>query len=340
MSSRLARKSESLVVGIYRTTLLKDSRTKSSSSVHRRSITNITREDHYKRLGGRKPASFDVISRTGIVSPMQYVPDNVPKPEYASSGIVLDVPKQMERKSPDEILRTKDACRLARNILDEVSRHVKVGITTDEIDKITHSLCIDKTAYPSPLNYRWFPKSVCTSVNNVACHGIPDDRPLKDGDIISIDISVFYNGYHGDCAETYAVGDVDRRGKNLITIARESLHAAISICGPGVKLCEIGKKISAVTADGGYSVVPSFCGHGIGTYFHGPPDIYHFDNDLEGEMFEGLVFTIEPVISEGGPDIVILEDGWTAVTLDNSRAAQFEHAICITSNGADILTTS
>lgn len=339
MSSSLANRSRSFAGLLSRAVLnrFRDTPVKRTWIHQSRLITNITRGEHFIRVD-RKSATYDIITQTGNVSPMQYVPDSVPKPEYARSGIVMGVPKEMEKKTPEQISRMKDSCRLARNVLHEVSKHVRVGITTEELDKVTHSLCIEKMAYPSPLNYRWFPKSVCTSVNNVACHGIPDDRLLKDGDIISIDVSVFFNGYHGDCAGTYAVGRVDRRGLNLISAAKECLHRGIEACGPGRKLNEIGRTISAAAAEGGYSVVPSFCGHGIGTYFHGPPDIYHFDNDMEEEMFEGLIFTIEPVISEGGPDIVILEDGWTAVTLDNSRAAQFEHTICITAHGAEILT--
>lgn len=300
-----------------------------------RHITNLTHGDRH-RIGTPK---YDVITEAGNVSPMQHVPDSIAKPSYANSGIVVGVPREMEIKTEEQIARMRESCRLARMILNRVSKQVKAGVTTEELDRYVHKLCIENNAYPSPLNYRWFPKSVCTSVNNVACHGIPDDRPLRDGDIISIDVSVFYNGYHGDCAETVMVGhSVDDRGKALVQTARECLKRAISICGPGQKLSEIGRTISIVASQAGFTVVPAFCGHGIGTYFHGPPDIYHFDNDEKGEMLEGLVFTIEPVITEGSPDIAIMEDGWTTVTVDNSRTAQFEHTVLICDEGVEVLT--
>lgn len=304
----------------------------------RRSITNLTFSDHFKRPNSKAPV-FDVITRPGTVSSTRYVPDSIAKPSYATSGIVVGVPKEMEVKSAEQIARMRDSCRLAKLIVNRVSKCIKAGVTTDELDKFAHSLCIEHNAYPSPLNYRWFPKSVCTSVNNVACHGIPDDRPLRDGDIISIDVSVFYNGYHGDCAETHVVGgSVDDRGRALVHTAEECLNRAIQVCGPGQPLREIGRVISIVADQAGFTVVPSFCGHGIGSYFHGPPDIFHFENEEEGEMFEGLVFTIEPVISEGSSEITILDDGWTAVTTDQSRTAQFEHTVHICSEGAEVLT--
>ncbi|KAL1415686.1 hypothetical protein MTO96_029050 [Rhipicephalus appendiculatus] len=306
--------------------------------VSTRRITNLTHGDRYRK-GGIGTPSYDVITEPGNVSPLQYVPDSIAKPSYADSGIVVGVPKELEIKTEEQVARMRESCRLAKMILSRVCKQVKAGVTTDELDKYAHKLCIENNAYPSPLNYRWFPKSVCTSVNNVACHGIPDDRPLRDGDIISIDVSVFYNGYHGDCAETLTVGhSVDERGKALVQTARECLDRAVSICGPGQKLSEIGRVISIVAAQAGFTVVPAFCGHGIGTYFHGPPDIYHFDNDEKGEMLEGLVFTIEPVITEGSPDIAIMEDGWTTVTVDNSRTAQFEHTVYICNEGVEVLT--
>lgn len=208
-----------------------------------RRITNLTHGNRYRK-GGIGTPSYDVITEPGNVSPLQYVPDSIAKPSYADSGIVVGVPKELEIKTEEQVARMRESCRLAKMILSRVCKQVKAGVTTDELDRYAHKLCIENNAYPSPLNYRWFPKSVCTSVNNVACHGIPDDRPLRDGDIISIDISVFYNGYHGDCAETLIVGhSVDERGKALVQTARECLDRAVSICGPGQKLSEIGRVI-------------------------------------------------------------------------------------------------
>ncbi|KAK8766371.1 methionine aminopeptidase 1D, mitochondrial [Amblyomma americanum] len=323
---------------VFPKTLLLSTGTELHQNPFTRRITNLTHGDRYRK-GGIGTPNYDVITEPGNVSPMQYVPDSIARPSYAISGIVVGVPKEVEIKTEEQIARMREACKLARMILSRVSKQVKAGVTTDELDRYAHKLCIENNAYPSPLNYRWFPKSVCTSVNNVACHGIPDDRPLRDGDIISIDVSVFYNGYHGDCAETVMVGhSVDDRGKALVLTTRECLERAISVCGPGQKLSAIGRVISIVASQAGFTVVPAFCGHGIGTYFHGPPDIYHFDNDEKGEMMEGLVFTIEPVITEGSPDIAIMEDGWTTVTVDNSRTAQFEHTVYICNEGAEILT--
>ncbi|XP_064112882.1 methionine aminopeptidase 1D, mitochondrial-like isoform X2 [Macrobrachium nipponense] len=174
-------------------------------------------------------------------------------------------------------------------------------MTTEDIDALVHKRVIESGAYPSPLNYRGFPKSVCTSVNNVACHGIPNKRRLVDGDIVSVDITVFSNGYHGDCCETYLIGNVDEAGKHLVNAARRCRDEAIAICRPGVPFSDI-------------------------------------DNDYPGTMEEGMTFTIEPIVAQGSEEVIILEDGWTAVMLDNGRAAQFEHTILITCKGNEILT--
>jgi len=211
-------------------------------------------------------------------------------------------------------------------------------MTTDELDQFAHEIIVSHEAYPSPLLYRGFPKSICSSVNNVACHGIPDDRPLQDGDIINIDITVFYNGFHGDCSETFPIGNVDTSGKALIQAARQCRDEAINACGPGRGFSVIGKTVSTIAQQFEFKVMPVFCGHGIGRYFHGLPDIFHFDNDYPGIMDVGMTFTIEPVISEGSEQANILEDGWTAVTTDGSRTAQFEHTILITEEGVEILT--
>ncbi|CAE1284948.1 map [Acanthosepion pharaonis] len=245
------------------------------------------------------------------VSSQRSVPSHIQKPPYVSTTPGKDAcPPHIEIHSPEQISKIKEACILARKILNLTAKELKVGITTDNIDEIVHQLCIDNNVYPSPLGYLGYPKSVCTSINNVACHGIPDSRPLQDSDIINIDVTVYANGYHGDVSETYLIGNVDDRGQKLVDtthlekLARES----------------------------------DFCGHGIGTYFHGLPDIFHIDLGDNAQMEKGMVFTIEPVICDGKPDIKILPDGWTALTKDNSRSAQFEHCIAIIENGAEILT--
>ncbi|XP_043850316.1 methionine aminopeptidase 1D, mitochondrial isoform X5 [Dromiciops gliroides] len=211
-------------------------------------------------------------------------------------------------------------------------------MTTEEIDSLVHQEIIRHNAYPSPLGYGGFPKSVCTSVNNVLCHGIPDSRPLQDGDIINIDVTVYYNGYHGDTSETFLVGNVDKYGKKLVEVARRCRDEAIAACRAGAPFSVIGNTISRITCENGLQVCPHFVGHGIGSYFHGHPEIWHHANDSDLLMEEGMAFTIEPIIVEGSPEFKVLEDKWTAVSTDNKRSAQFEHTIVITSGGAEILT--
>ncbi|MCL4122943.1 UNVERIFIED_CONTAM: hypothetical protein GTU68_020124 [Idotea baltica] len=232
----------------------------------------------------------------------------------------------------------KQACQIARLVLDEVAKHLAVGLTNAEIDKIVHDKAIEAESYPSPLNYRGFPKSCCTSVNNVACHGIPDSRSLEDGDIVSVDVTVFHKGFHGDCCETFEIGDVDGPGKHLVEVARRCRDEAIGICGPGVPFSDIGTMVEGIAREECLTVVPAFIGHGIGTYFHGPPDIYHCFNDYPGLMKPGMTFTVEPILTQGNKEALILEDGWTVVMMDNARAAQFEHTILITEHGHEILT--
>jgi len=279
------------------------------------------------------------IVEIGKVSPERDVPDHIPKPgyfyEFMEPGNTLGIP---EVKNKEQIKHMRESCKLSANILKSCEKIVNVGVSTDEIDKYVHDCIISNGAYPSPLRYVGFPKSVCTSVNNVACHGIPDDRRLVDGDIINIDITVFYNGYHGDCSKTYLVGNVDERGKYLVKSTEECLKSAINICAPGVSYNKIGKFIQKFVKSKGLTVIPAFIGHGIGCYFHGPPEILHYDNNVDGLMEEGVTFTIEPILSLGGSEIEIQEDGWTALSTDNSRSAQFEHTILITENGAEILT--
>ncbi|XP_045614457.2 methionine aminopeptidase 1D, mitochondrial isoform X1 [Procambarus clarkii] len=282
--------------------------------------------------------SYTVLDDVGEVSATREVPSHIPCPPYAQTGEPSSAPSSPEIKANYQVQAMKESCYLARSILNIVGENIQVGMTTDDIDKLVHTKIIASGAYPSPLNYLGFPKSVCTSVNNVACHGIPDDRHLLDGDIVSVDVTVFYNGYHGDCCETYLIGNVDEAGRHLVEAARRCRDAAVSICAPGVPFAAIGTKVKEVAIQGGVTVVPCFIGHGIGQYFHGPPDIYHCYNDYPGCMEAGMTFTIEPIVAQGKEDALILEDGWTAVMLDNGRAAQFEHTILVTESGHEILT--
>ncbi|KAJ3648744.1 hypothetical protein Zmor_020523 [Zophobas morio] len=295
-----------------------------------------------KKIWGRRKidnGKFSIVE-PGNISDPQPVPDYIAKPSYHLTGEPIERIEIPEVKNSVQIVKMRESCKLAANVLREVENYIKVGITTDDVDEFVHNLIIRQNAYPSPLNYKLFPKSVCTSVNNVACHGIPDDRMLEDGDIINVDITVYYKGYHGDCSKTFLIGNVDDLGKELVAATEICLNDAISICKPGRKFNAIGDAISQKAKSLGFTVVPAFIGHGIGHYFHGPPDIFHIPNDCPGEMKAGMTFTIEPVLSCGGKEIVVLEDGWTAITLDSARTAQFEHTVLITNAGVEVLTES
>ncbi|XP_041365122.1 methionine aminopeptidase 1D, mitochondrial-like [Gigantopelta aegis] len=279
------------------------------------------------------------IVHPGKVSPTRVVPDHIEKPCYVVSRTQFKRPDHVEIKSENQITGMRSACMLARKILDHAGQQLRVGMTTDEIDELVHEMSIKNNAYPSPLLYRGFSKSVCTSVNNVLCHGIPDNSRLEDGDIINIDITVFYHGFHGDVSETFLIGSVDEGGRRLVATARKCRDAGVEVCHPGARLCDIGNAINETAEMCGYAVVPVFCGHGIGEYFHGPPDIFHIAYEDDEVMKPGMTFTIEPIISEGSTDIKILDDGWTAITVDDSRSAQFEHTVLITERGVQVLTT-
>jgi len=268
------------------------------------------------------------------------LPKNISIPPYAQTGIPPEMSPNMkpEVKSHEDIAKMRKSCHLARNVLQEASKLVKPGVTTQMIDEFVFQMSVENGAYPSPLNYKGFPKSACTSVNNVACHGIPDSRALVDGDIINIDITVYLDGFHGDCSKTFPVGEIDENAQKLIRVTEECLEIGIKNCKPNRLYHDIGFQIEAHAQKHGFSVIPIFTGHGIGSYFHGPPDIFHVGNTYPGVMEPGVTFTVEPLLSEGEPRVGIYEDDWTAVTMDNSRAAQAEHTILITESGCEILT--
>ncbi|KAF7732358.1 Methionine aminopeptidase 1 [Apophysomyces ossiformis] len=272
------------------------------------------------------------------LSPKREVPKSIPhripiseQNVRASSSIkVLD---------KDEIEGMRKVCKIAREVLNIGAAAIRPGITTDEIDRIIHEATIERGAYPSPLNYYHFPKSVCTSVNEVICHGIPDKRPLKDGDIVNIDVTCYYNGFHGDLNETYLVGNVDEKGQQLVKTARECLEKAIAMVKPGVRYRDFGKVIEEHAKKNGFSVVRSFCGHGINQLFHCSPNVPHYaNNKAVGICRPGHVFTIEPMICEGTWRDELWPDNWTAVTVDGKRSAQFEHTMLVTEDGVEILT--
>ena len=230
---------------------------------------------------------------------------------------------------------------LAAKTLDEITSHVKPGITTDKLDKICYEFIRDNGGYSAPLFYKGFPKSCCTSVNHVVCHGIPSNKYLNDGDIINIDVTAIVNSWHGDTSRMFYVGNVSVKGKNLIEATYDSMMKAISIIKSGIHLGDIGETIQTYVEKKGFSVVRDFCGHGIGKIFHQPPNILHYGKKGEGMKLEtGMIFTVEPMINEGVYDTKLLKDGWTAVTKDKSLSAQFEHTVGVTNNGFEIFTKS
>ncbi|CAL9122975.1 unnamed protein product [Musa acuminata var. zebrina] len=274
----------------------------------------------------------------GKVSPRLHVPDHILKPPYVNSHHTPGIASgpEIHDEMGKESMRASG--RLAAQVLEYAGTLVQPGITTDEIDKAVHQMIVDNGAYPSPLGYGGFPKSVCTSINECICHGIPDSRALEDGDIINIDVTVYLNGYHGDTSATFFCGDVDEDAKKLVQVTRECLQKAILRCAPGVEFKQIGKTIHDHADKFRFGVVRQFVGHGVGRVFHADPVILHFRNNERGCMILGQTFTIEPMLTMGSTRSVIWDDNWTAVTEDGSLSAQFEHTILITENGAEILT--
>ncbi len=275
--------------------------------------------------------------RPGVVSPRRAVPAQIPRPEYAHTGRPRSQGSNV--RTADELARMRRACAAAARVLRIAGESVRPGVTTDAIDEIAHAEIVRLGGYPSPLNYRGFPKSICTSVNEVICHGIPDSRPLADGDIVNLDVTVYLGGVHGDCSATLLVGDVDGEGRRLVQVARDCLGAGIAAVQPGRPISDIGKAIEALASRHGYGVVRSYCGHGIGETFHTTLQIpHHYDPKANERMVPGMTFTVEPMITEGTWEDRLWDDGWTAVTDDGKRSAQFEHTIVVTETGAEILT--
>ena len=230
---------------------------------------------------------------------------------------------------------------LAAEALDEVTSYVKPGVTTAKLDKICYEFIRDNGGHSAPLYYRGFPKSSCTSVNHVVCHGMPADKYLKEGDIVNIDVTSIVNGWHGDTSRMFFVGEVSVKSKKLVSATYNSMMKAISIIKSGIYLGDIGEAIQTYVEEKGFSVVRDFCGHGIGKIFHKPPNILHYGKKGEGAKLEtGMIFTVEPMINEGLYNTKLLKDGWTAVTKDKSLSAQFEHTVGVTNDGFEIFTKS
>lgn len=329
-----------------------------------------------------KRTSENLIQRKGrspvtahAVSPQRSIPSelNINPPPYAGTGMVMPslFPSRVLIHDEDSIARMRTAARLARKVLDKACSMAAVGTTTDTIDCAVHSAILRAGAYPSPLNYSGFPKSVCSSVNEVICHGIPDARSLKAGDVVSFDVSCFVGGVHGDNCATVIVGDTNDdestdnaedgpsdwrgvpqktkfasdeerelfiTGRRLVQAALESLNEGVAACRPGASLSDIGSSIHAVADAYGYDTVRKYRGHGISSDFHCAPFVKHYRNTDSLILEPGMIFTIEPMLTEGNSDCFEWNDAWTVATVDGGRAAQFEHTVLITENGVEILT--
>ena len=275
--------------------------------------------------------------RPGRISPRRQVPAQIERPEYVGKKY----PRIGEPNVKDALTieRMRVAGRIAAQALAEVGKHVEPGVTTDELDRIGHEFLCDHGAYPSTLGYRGYPKSLCSSINEVICHGIPDDTVVADGDIVNIDITAFIGGVHGDTNATFLAGDVDEESRLLVERTREATMRAIKAVAPGRQLNVIGRVIESYARRFGYGVVRDFTGHGIGTTFHSGLIVPHFDDpDVDIVMESSMTFTIEPMLTLGTIAYDMWPDGWTAVTKDRRRTAQFEHTVLVTSDGYEILT--
>jgi methionyl aminopeptidase len=276
--------------------------------------------------------------RPGRLSPARTVPAGIARPDYAESGEPGPWSEPLVRP-PDVIERVRVASRAAAEVLQVVGAAVRPGVTTDQLDALAHEECIARGGYPSPLNYHGFPKSLCTSVNEVICHGIPDDRALVDGDIVNLDVTIYLDGVHGDTNATFLVGDVDEESRRLVAATHECLLQGIDAVRPGRPISDIGAAIEAHAHAAGYGVVRAFVGHGVARQFHGPPHVpHHYDPSATTVIQPGMTFTIEPMITLGTWRHVMWDDGWTAVTADKRRTAQFEHTLLVADTGAEILT--
>ena len=272
------------------------------------------------------------------ISPRRPVPASIERPEYVDRPAPARFTGS-EVKDAETIERMRVACRLAAQARELVGSHVAPGVTTDELDRIGHEFLCDHGAYPSTLGYRGFPKSLCASVNEVVCHGIPDSRPIEDGDIVNIDITAYVGGVHGDTNATFLAGDVAEETRLLVERTRESLDRAIKAVRPGRRLNVVGRVIESYAKRFGYGVVREFTGHGIGTSFHSGLVVPHYDDPrYDDEIRPGMTFTIEPMLNLGTHEWDMWEDGWTVVTRDRRPSAQFEHTLLVTETGAEVLT--
>ena len=276
---------------------------------------------------------------SGRVSPRRAVPSDIARPEYVGKA----APQKNVHGDvwpPEDIERIRAAGRIAAQAVELLGQHVVPGVTTDELDELAHDFIVSHGAYPSTLGYRGYPKSSCTSLNEVICHGIPDDTKLTDGDIINIDITAYLDGFHGDLNKTFIVGEARQEVVDLVTRTEEALNRALAVVAPGRQINVIGRAIESFAKRYGYGVVRDFTGHGIGRSFHSGLVVPHYDAapNYATEMVEGMVFTIEPMLTLGDIAWDMWSDGWTVTTKDKSWTAQFEHTLVVTESGYEILT--
>ncbi|GAA4624557.1 type I methionyl aminopeptidase [Cellulomonas oligotrophica] len=275
----------------------------------------------------------------GRVSPRRPVPAAIARPEYVDRPAPAPW-RGSDVLDPEMVGRVRVAARIAAQALEEVGRHVRPGVTTDELDAIGHDFLVAHGAYPSTLGYRGFPKSLCTSLNEVVCHGIPDSTVVEDGDIVNVDVTAYVDGVHGDNNATFLAGDVDEETRLLVERTREALERGIRAVRPGREINVVGRVIEKYAARFGYGVVRDFTGHGVGPAFHTGLVVPHYDAapDHATVIEPGMVFTIEPMLNLGTADWEMWDDGWTVVTADRRRSAQFEHTLLVTDTGAEVLT--
>ena len=274
----------------------------------------------------------------GTLSPTRKVPASIPLPEYVAKPAPTPYTGP-EVQDAETIEKMRVASRIAAQAMEEAAKAAVPGTPTDELDRIAHEFMCDHGAYPSDLGYRGFPKSICTSLNEVICHGIPDSTELRDGDIVNLDVTAFIHGVHGDTNATYLVGEVDEESRLLVERTREALNRAIKAVRPGRQINVIGRVIESYAKRFGYGVVRDFTGHGINSSFHSGLIIPHFDDPRATTVMQpGMTFTIEPMLTLGTHEYDLWQDGWTVVTKDRKRTAQFEHTLVVTDTGAEILT--
>jgi methionyl aminopeptidase len=248
---------------------------------------------------------------------------------------------QIKLHGPEDFAGMRRAGQLVAEVLDLLAAHVKPGVATERLDRLVFEFALDHGALPATLMYRGYEKSICTSINHVVCHGIPNEKPLREGDIVNIDVTLLLDGWHGDSSRMYTVGEVPRRAERLIDVTYEAMMAGIQAIRPGATVGDIGAAIQAVVEPNHMSVVRDFCGHGVGRLFHDEPNIVHVGAAGEGAVLKpGMFFTVEPMINLGRPHVKVLSDGWTAVTRDRSLSAQFEHSVAVTEEGVEIFTLS